>query len=443
MGDTTKILGRDNLSIYLGDEKQCEPSHWSDICPQLTISDASVLTKKEKDSFLDIDPKEAERKRAKLISHGYTLVDEPFNPELVKKIKQGIEQLQWLQLPPTFILLFDETWDLARASRKVFELCTHQKNQFNFDLLAWFIKNGKGGFSPHRDRQPEDAHKTFHPDQQSKFITQWIALSDATTENSCLHVIPKPKDPGYVDGDTEMEDPLRRALPDKESYQHIRALPRKSGQSILFTHRIIHWGSKSCSDSKDPPRIAISFVSSDPSYESPLVDPDHFTSQKNPPFRIRLLLVCAQLLIYYQRLELSKEAIKACYAYCKENEDDLDEQYRHKVFMEFVNAMKESSEKTASIGSKGKAGDKVKLIVTEEGDEEDEEDAMMQEMLDAESGGYGDFQDDYDEMEGKELCDDSSVDQEDDEEDEEVDLFGKKRHLDSSDDMKVAKKMSK
>merc|ERR1712176_1588190 len=87
--------------------------------------------------------------------------------------------------------------------------------------------------------------------KESKFVTLWIALSNATTNNSCLYVIPKKYDPGYINGDNNDNNddgeeeccPLRRALPNKQSYQHIRALPRKSGQSILFTHRLIHWGS--------------------------------------------------------------------------------------------------------------------------------------------------------------------------------------------------------
>lgn len=295
-----------------------------------------------------------------------------------------------------------------------------------------FLHNWK---QPHRDRQPEDAQSTFHTDAQAKFTTQWIALSDATTENSCLHVIPQKSDPGYVTGDSELEDPLRRALPDKESYQCIRALPRKSGQSVLFTHRIIHWGSESDADAPHP-RIAISFVGSDPGYEPPLVNPDFFTAERNPPFRIRLLLVCAQLLIYYQRFELKKDAVKACYAYCKRNEAELEEKYRRKVVVEFVNAMKESAEKPAASNGENR----VKLVVTD-GDDEDE-DVMMQEMLDAETGGYGDFQDDFDEIDGGGEEDVGAFDEADEDDEEEVDLFGK-RPLNKSDDMCTSKAIKK
>jgi len=47
-------------------------------------------------------------------------------------------------------------------------------------------------------------------------------------------------DPGYYEGDPEDEgapDPLAAALPNKEAYQNIRALPAEPGSALLFTHR--------------------------------------------------------------------------------------------------------------------------------------------------------------------------------------------------------------
>jgi hypothetical protein len=339
--------------------------------------------------------------------------------------------------------LFDNTWELAASSRSVLEKSTLETNRFQFDILAWYIDSG--GFSPHRDRQPEDVAASFEKDD-AKFATQWIALTDATPENSCLYVIPKGSDPGYLGGDTEDEDPLRRALPNKEAFQQIRALPRQQGQSVLFTHRIIHWGSARDPASRQPPRIAISFVCSDPTFEKPYVDPAYFTSEKAPPFHIRMLLVCAQLLIYYQRFNIPKECIKACHEYCKDYEEELEDSYRQKVFVEFVKAMNEAtSEDTAeSTGDPLNAnddGDNSKVLASDKNDaagdsdyDDEEEDAVMEEMLNAEKGGYGEFADDYDELdeeEGKEQSgdfdeDDEEEDEDDDDENAGLTLFGKR-----------------
>jgi hypothetical protein len=422
-----------------------DPNFWRKICPGLSIEVPVAPNSNLANKYIP-NAEESERRRRCLIEDGFVLVDDPLNETLIKKVREGVEALQGAneaKFPASFLLLFDETWELGRASKEILKLSSHASNDFNFDILAWYIESG--GFSPHRDRQPEDAPASFHPDQQAKFITHWIALSDATPENSCLYVIPKKYDPGYTEGDTEVEEPLRRALSTKESFQHIRALPRDSGYSLLFTHRIIHWGSARVSNTKMPPRIALSFVCSDDSYEKPYIDRKYFESDKSPPFHIRLLLVCAQLLIYYQRFDLRKETIKACYEYCKEYEAELEETYRHKVFLEFVNAMKEvkcdNGTGNREVKASGGGGD----------DDEDEEEKVLEEMLNAEDGGYGEFEDDYDNAretsdDDHENADDRSLDDgpEFDDDAEAEFLFGKsttKRAMNG--DMKNSKKSKK
>ena len=318
-------------------------------------------------------------------------------------------------------------------------------------------------FSPHRDRQPETVASSFHDDGQAKYMTMWMALTDANPENSCLYVIPRPFDPGYIDGDVddddnddtvfserernkkesigvnngiqitkESKDPLSRALRSKDDYQNIRAIPRRVGESALFTHRIIHWGSRGNPNCHldTPPRIAISVVCSDPKFEKPYLNLKYTESVKNtdnsshylpPPFRIRLLLVCSQLIIYNQRFDLPKECIHACYDYCKEHACDLEETYRKKVFVEFVKAMKkERDTKSKTTFDDGQGTSSVMLGTTnekdeithsvndiipisrkenEDKDEEEEEEAILKEMLQAETEGYEDFSDDYDDIE--------------------------------------------
>ena len=387
------------------------PDFWQGLCPELTIGRQDVAVASPSSTILQ--SKQAEECRLRLIKDGYATIDEPvIDASLTAKLLGGIQALQQpgsfnedkmpVKLPASFVLLFDETWELARISKSILKQSTHAANEFNYDILAWFIETG--GFSPHRDRQPENVMASFHhKDMQAKFVTQWIALSEAQPENSCLYVIPKWQDPGYINGDDGpgAEDPLRRALPAKDDFQHIRAIPRSQGQSLVFTHRIIHWGSARNGNSKMPPRVAISFVCSDPSYEKPYIDPKYFTDSVNPPFHIRLLLVCAQLLIYYQRFELPKETIKACYDYCKEYEDELEKAYRQKVYLEFVKAMKEAKETAVAEKIQTNAGEShvKERNADEDGggndEEEDEEDAMMEEMLIAEEQGYGEFEDDY------------------------------------------------
>ena len=356
--------------------------------------------------------------------------------------------------------MYDEAWQLAKTANQILNKSTHPNNTFNFDVLAWYIdpSEGAAGFSPHRDRQPpnQEVANSFHEDGQAKYVTLWMALTRATPENSCLYVIPKQYDEGYLKGDdqededcvgngdgnadcdnTNTQDPLSRCLQSKESYQSIRALPRKPGESIAFTHRILHWGSrgnKNCTD----PRIAISFVSSDASFEKPYLrhwekywNPEEGGFRLLPPFHVRLLIVCAQLLIYYQRFDLPKETIRACYEYCKENNQELDESYWKKVSLEFVKAMREEK---ASVGP-----DNNEDQDDDDDDDDDNDDGDEEALLEAMLENADEVEDDFDDMEDGEgtgmegeegeddfgdSADDDDDDADDDDDEEECNLFG-------------------
>ena len=354
---------------------------WTKLCPHLSIE---VRTTNNNDAVIMMEyPKDA-RYRNRLREQGFATVDQKLPKALIEKLRRGMEQLHQRNLPATFILLFDEAWQLARLSRQLLSNSTLESNEFQFDILAWYIDAADGrGFSPHRDRQPDEPARSFASTGDAMFVTHWIALTAATPASSCLYVIPKAHDPGYTTGDADDDsDPLAAALPNKQAFQRIRALPREPGQSLLFTHRLLHWGSARDphETSTTPPRLAISFVCSDPAFEKPyLVDSTkHWSDDIQPPLSIRLLVVCAQLLIYYQRFELETDTLHACYRYCQDLQQELETSYREKVFCNFVKAMKE----------------KEKF----ENDRDEQEDAVMEAMLDAEQSGYGEFADDFDKL---------------------------------------------
>jgi len=405
---------------------------WQKLSPNLTISDdlsvvASSISSQE----------EQQRRKERLIDDGYVLVDDTIEPEkATQSLADAITELHTSHsLPATFVLLYDETWRLAAKASSLLSNSTNSNNLFNFDMLAWYIdpREGAAGFSPHRDRQPDDVEGSFHNDKMAKYVTMWLALTDATPENSCLYVIPKPFDPGYTDGDDESDDgpdPLARALLgkgvvlDKCAFQNIRALPRKGGQSVLFTHRILHWGSRGNPRSHvKTPRVAISFVCSDPIFEKPYLKEFSFGSgEALPPFKVRLVLVCAQLLIYYQRFELPKDCIKAFHDYVKENENILEECYRKKVHIEFIKAMQEEE----NLG--GDAAVEKNGANDDENSSDEEDEAVLEAMLDAEAGGYGEFEDDFDEIEGSDAAEEHAGEDNfnESEDDESGLLFGKR-----------------
>jgi len=407
---------------------------WREMCPHLSIAEGEETFPGD-ESAVSLGTRSPSCPNAQalsklLVDDGYTLIDDPICDEgLRMRMSRGISDLETNHhLPATFILLFDECWHIAARSHHLLidggVLNRHMV--FNFDVLAWSIdpKQNQSGFSPHRDRQPETPsalHESFFNDGHSKYATHWVAIEAATPENSCLYVIPKPFDPGYLEGDDRADDasvdeeedavqyvdPLSRALDTKQSYQNIRALPRQACQSVLFTHRILHWydecvctpflGFEHCSRThifvfrgsrgnpnalNNQPRLAVSFVYSEEGFEAPYLSNFCFVREKRgyklPPFRLRLLLVCAQLIIYYQRFNLSTSFLRACYDYCKENATELNEHYRRKVFYEYVKAMKEKENRDSVEEAASGREDEI----SDEDIKSEDEEALLEEMLD-------------------------------------------------------------
>ena len=325
------------------------------------------------------------------------------SPREIAGLAAGVEALEAAGWPATFILVFDETWDLLERMRKSVIGSPSPAggssgciNVPNLDVLAWKVDPAKGqaGFSPHRDRQPVDVPGSFHPNGTARYFTGWLALSDATVHNSCLYCLPRAADPGYDSGDLDDVDPLARALGSKESYQNIRALPCSAGASVVFTHRLIHWGSggngaggahsvqsgsPGAGPAPPPPRLALAAAFSDPDFEPPYFSVDMLPQ---PPLHMRVALAAAQMIAYYQRFEVSASQLRLFRELYERHQSEFHPTYRQKVLSELVGASTEATARAAR-----------------EGDDEDSEDVLdeaLERVLDAEADESGGFDDDFD-----------------------------------------------
>jgi len=80
-------------------------------------------------------------------------------------------------------------------------------------------------------------------------INVWIPLTDATTLNSCMHVIPAWADPDYA---TTRSDETLSSPMDPSFLQRARALPAKAGSVLGWSTELIHWGGQSSSKAELP-----------------------------------------------------------------------------------------------------------------------------------------------------------------------------------------------
>jgi len=424
-----------------------QPGYWRELCPSLHVCDEAFQASVRPMVGAALE-EVADDARERILRDGYTKIPAaclPWKSVAHRELALACVQLIRHGWNPSFLLMYDEAWSIAHELSDVVLRATG--NRLNFDALCWHVDpyddlgdDEHTAFSPHRDRQPDDSPATFRPDGTAMYATAWVALTDATPENSCLYVIPRPRDPGYFEGDDDDPcnadaDPLRLCLPHKEAYQHITAVPAEKGSAVLFTHRVIHWGSRGTPRSaglgpRTPPRVCVSFGFADDAYEPAYVD--RARNLPFPPLCNRAALVSAQMIAYHERFRSSARMLRLFHDAVTHPGVDgaLEREYRKKVMYEYVQAAAAAGKKgTRGKGSSTRGGNnslvgngrKTREAEAEEGAEEDDDDdddaeveddtddddadddAMdraMDAMLDAKMNEDGDdFHDDFDDLE--------------------------------------------
>jgi len=400
--------------------------YWRRICPGLHLGDSDFQLKvqqRQKDVASDLACTEVRRR---LLDEGFAALH---SEELrwsvdVKSLSEGILALERHGWPPTFIAIFDEAWAMAADAQKVMERATG--NTMCMDIVAFLVDPRRSkGFSPHRDRQPEDwmprgvpapVSATFREDGMAKYVTLWAALTDAHPDNSCLHYVPSASDSGYFAGDPDDADPMQRCFSEKAAFREIRSAPVSAGGCTFHTHRTIHWGNSGRPSYVGSPRIALSFGFSTSDFEPPYFKLKHLPF---PSLDLRLALVSAQVL-NYATLAAGDQAgwttLAGSMAGCSSGMLTLlhrifqrrlkafDPMYRKEIAKKFVavsiastGSSSSSTPKEASANGTAKEGGSQRLKRTKHAMEDSDDDAALEAMLSAEADcGEVMFHDDFD-----------------------------------------------
>eukprot|EP00927_Polykrikos_kofoidii_P047942 TRINITY_DN42210_c0_g1_i1.p1 TRINITY_DN42210_c0_g1~~TRINITY_DN42210_c0_g1_i1.p1 ORF type:complete len:472 (+),score=74.41 TRINITY_DN42210_c0_g1_i1:41-1417(+) len=279
--------------------------YWRSVCPSLHVADDAFIAGAAAAKEAPASCLHSDQVRKRLVDEGFaSLPSESLTWSVnVATLAAAALELDRLGWPATFLAIYDEVWIMAGDAARLMERATG--NSMCMDIVGFLVdpRNTKG-FSPHRDRQPEDwmlhgvpesTAATFKEDGMAKYVTIWAALTDAHPDNSCLHFVPKSSDPGYSAGDPEDVDPLKRCFEESVKYQDIRCVPVNAGGCVFHTHRTIHWGNRGRVTYDGPARIALSFGFSSPDFEPPYFKPKHLPF---PPLDLRLALASAQVLNY-------------------------------------------------------------------------------------------------------------------------------------------------
>jgi len=156
-----------------------------------------------------------------------------------------VERLTRGGIPTPFAFVYDEFWLLFRQCDAMIAAILGRDYLRLPDFWVWHVdpKGTEAGWRPHRDKD----YQTLHPDGTPRALSVWVNLTDATTLNGCMYLLPADRDPHYGTPD------------DKDwtfDFADIRALPAAAGTVFMWSQAILHWGSRS-SPRANGPRISL------------------------------------------------------------------------------------------------------------------------------------------------------------------------------------------
>jgi len=267
-----------------------QAQYWRELIPELTIhEDGGVPSKPALTLSTD------NLTRARLIEEGYIEFDAVIPHETTQKLKSAILTLRQHSWIPVFGYLYDEFWEIFFNLKSILNFALGENFQMLPDFWAWYLDPAKGdtGWGPHRDKNLN----TLTSEGMPKSATVWIALTEATTLNGCMYLLPANKDSGYQD--FEQNRP-------PTNIQAIRALPAPEGSVFLWNQRVYHWGGSSSKYAKGPRiSMAAEFQRGNvPAYNQPLLQ-----MVSIPSFKQRLELIGKQILQYTHMYHYSDELV--------------------------------------------------------------------------------------------------------------------------------------
>lgn len=178
-----------------------------------------------------VAPLDAAALQAELWSEGYYVSPTPaVPPALIARCRDAIELVRAAEVHPLAAFAFDAPWELCAL------IHDHAAAAFDGEAAvlpafwAWRLTDAHPrGWEPHRDRARNPIDERGAP----RSMTLWVAITDARTDNGCIHVVPAPYDLQYGNP---------RASNDLMHPSAIRALPAPAGSILGWTSGLLHWG---------------------------------------------------------------------------------------------------------------------------------------------------------------------------------------------------------
>ena len=249
-------------------------------------------------------------------SEGYVRVPSVVPADSVESVRRCIQHLYEADIPLPFAFVYDELWEVFRATAGYIETLLGGDYLMLPVFWAWYVPptDDASGWTPHRD----SVKPAIDDDNTPQSLTVWLALSDATPLNGCIHVLPLRLDDRFKHWAFAGEGSSMVFQP-----QNIRALPAPAGALLAWNHNLLHWGGRASRLATGPRcSMAMEFQRADkPPRDIPAVDPTYM-----PTFQERLALIGRMILNYQQRYPLTPEMAAEAAALWNRYIDDVREE---------------------------------------------------------------------------------------------------------------------
>lgn len=214
---------------------------WETLNPDLSIT-TTPFADRSKD--FEFDDAEIDESSLQIKEEGYFKTGPVIGKSEVEPVAGAIEKIVACGLPPVFVFVYDEVWQVFGRLSNILGATLGQNHKILLaGMWAWRIEKNGAGFKPHRDMGTINKQVDGRPSN----LSVWIPFTNATPLNSCMYVLPTNLDPNHPDNLSS------NVIPDAAN---IRALPAAAGSILAWDASILHWGSRS-SRWAEQPRISI------------------------------------------------------------------------------------------------------------------------------------------------------------------------------------------
>jgi len=257
---------------------------WVELNPDLKVGRPQVAP------LFEVDDGWRQELWSDLLTEGYFHLGPRLPAEHIARMAAALLRLRERHIPPVFMYVYDDFYNLYGYLHALLAALLGPGFRVLPDLWAWCVEPGptQKGWSPHRDRD----YNSLGPSGQPRSLSIWVPLTEATTWNGCMYVLPALRDPHYI---------ARVKKYDVTNLQDIRALPAEPGSVLGWTQGLLHWSGRSSTRARAPRlSFSIEFQRGDaPPFNAPLLDPLEL-----PPFERRLGLIGKQIQQYRHMYEV-------------------------------------------------------------------------------------------------------------------------------------------